>query len=292
MFRLMGNIDKAWLRTARGKMPVKKKLAKARGAETTKKPPKKSKHVKSKNVKQDICFTIMPFSDWFQDYYEHIYVPAIEAADLKSCRADDLYRPGTIVQDIWDYTKSAKLVLADLTGRNPNVFYELGLAHALAKPVILLSETIDEVPFDLRALRVIEYNKNESAWGAILKEKITKAIKEVLIAPQKAVLPSFIDTPKAGRGITMSPHEREIVEIRQDMEILKRALRDAPRPTLRGPELRPEAILNPEEAEESIRRYIKIGIPLQSIIRRLTSRGVPQNFTLSKYREIRRNNKK
>jgi len=48
------------------------------------------------------------------------------------------------------------VLLADLTGKNPNVFYELGLAHALAKPVILIAETLDDIPFDLRALRVIQ----------------------------------------------------------------------------------------------------------------------------------------
>lgn len=82
----------------------------------------------------ETCFTIMPFGGWFDDYYESIYCPAIEAAGLKPCRADDLYRPSTIVTDIWSYTQTAKLVLADLSGKNPNVFYELGLAHALPSP--------------------------------------------------------------------------------------------------------------------------------------------------------------
>ena len=78
----------------------------------------------------EVCFVIMPFGGWLDDYYETIYRPAIQAAGLEPHRADDLYRPSTIVNDIWAYTRRAKLLVADLTGKNPNVFYELGLAHA------------------------------------------------------------------------------------------------------------------------------------------------------------------
>ena len=75
--------------------------------------------------------------------------------------------------DIWDYTQRAKILLADLTGKNANVFYELGLAHAAGKPVILVTGSIDDVPFDLRALRVIEYDKNAPDWGKVLKGKLS-----------------------------------------------------------------------------------------------------------------------
>src|SRR5688500_9412198 len=110
------------------------------------------------------CFTIMPFGGWFDTYYTDIYVPAILEAGLTPHRADDLYRPSAIVHDIWDYTKQSRIVLADLTGKNPNVFYELGLAHALAKPAILVAQSMDDIPFDLRALRIILYDKNAPDW--------------------------------------------------------------------------------------------------------------------------------
>ena len=83
---------------------------------------------------KDICFIIMPFGGWLDGYYEAIYRPAILAAGLEPHRADDQFHPSAIVHDIWEYTREAKVVLVDLTGRNPNDFYELGLAHALAKP--------------------------------------------------------------------------------------------------------------------------------------------------------------
>src|SRR6266478_368610 len=125
-----------------------------------------------------ICFTIMPFGGWFDDYYEQIYLPAIQSSGLVAKRADDLFRPSAIVHDIWELTKQAKVVLAELSGRNPNVFYELGLAHALAKPAILVAQTMEDVPFDLRALRVIVYDRNKPDWGAALKADIEESIRE------------------------------------------------------------------------------------------------------------------
>jgi hypothetical protein len=87
----------------------------------TKKAPAKPMALRSaaKQAAQDTCFTIMPFGGWFDDYYVSIYKPAIDAAGLAACRADDLFRPSAIVTDIWAYTKSAKVILADLSGKNP-----------------------------------------------------------------------------------------------------------------------------------------------------------------------------
>src|SRR5712692_6893487 len=143
-------------------------------------PPKPKKASLVPAAPKDICFTIMPFGGWLDDYYETIYCPAIQAVGLEPHRADDLFRPSTIVNDIWAYTKRAKLLIADLTGKNPNVFYELGLAHALGKPAILVAESMDDIPFDLRALRIITYDKNAPNWGNLLHQKVESAIREVL----------------------------------------------------------------------------------------------------------------
>ena len=90
--------------------------------------------IRGKPKSSGICFVVMPFGGWFDGYYEHIYSPAIESVGLEPRRADDLYRPSNIVNDIWSLTKAARVVLADLSGKNANIFYKLGLAHALAKP--------------------------------------------------------------------------------------------------------------------------------------------------------------
>ena len=213
---------------------------------------KSARHTKSRAKTGDkpVCFVIMPFGGWFDDYYESVYSPAIEAAGLEPHRADDLYRPSTIVQDIWTYTKQAKLILADLTGKNPNVFYELGLAHGIARPAILVSESLDDIPFDLRALRVIEYNKNASNWGELLKEKIETAIKEVIRSPLEAVLPAFLNVRGASPKASVTPHEKDILEVKKDLDLLKAEMQRR-----RVFEDRIRRHIPRDEAEERLDRY-------------------------------------
>lgn len=161
----------------RKKAPTKKKVKAA----------KKLRKPTQKKEQRDTCFTMMPFSDPFEMYYEQLYKPAIEDAGLRPTRADDLFRPGVIVSDLWRMIQEAKVLLAELTTKNANVFYELGLAHAIGKPIVLISETLDDVPFDLQQLRVLMYEKDDPTWGDKLKANITTAIKETLEAPIDAV---------------------------------------------------------------------------------------------------------
>ena len=172
--------------------------------------------------KRDTCFVITPFDGWFNDYYDKIHKPAIKAAGLDPYRADDLYRSSPIIDDIWRFIKAAKIVLADLSYRNPNVFYELGLAHAIATPAILISESMDFVPFDLRPLRVLIYDKNKSDWGEELKQRITKAILEIIKTPLNAVLPTFLKATAAAKSKPISESDKNIIELKQDVESLKR----------------------------------------------------------------------
>ncbi|WP_298121778.1 hypothetical protein [Flavobacterium sp.] len=170
---------------------------------------------------KNFCFTIMPFRGYFEDYYLKIYKPAIDEANLKPLRADDIYTPGTIINDIWEAIQKSKIILADLTEQNANVFYELGLAHASGKPVILLSERLEDVPFDLRALRVIIYNKNIPDWGKILQDSITKALTETLISPVKAILPTFLTIIK-DKNSFVSESDKVLLELKSDIEYLKK----------------------------------------------------------------------
>lgn len=225
---------------------------------------------------REVCFILMPFGGWLDDYYEAIYTPAIEAAGLEPHRADDLFRPSTIVNDIWAYTKRAKLLLADLSGRNPNVFYELGLAHALAKPVILVAESMEEIPFDLRALRIIIYDKNAPNWGQLLRDKVTAAITEVLRAPVEAVLPAFLNVRADASKPTVSPHEKEVIEIKQELDLLRREIRGR-----QVEEVLPRRdLLDPEEARDRIRSYLKMGMPPALVIERLERLGPPRSWII------------
>ena len=234
------------------------------------------KKIPEKKEKQT-CFVIMPFGSWFDNYYTEIYKPAIINAGLEPKRADDIYRPSTIVQDIWNYTQNSQIVLADLTGKNANVFYELGLAHALAKPAILVTNSMDDVPFDLRALRVIEYNKNDSNWGNVLKDKIEKSIKETLDSPLNSVLPAFLnidDSEKTEITIT----ERDFLELKRDLELMRNEIRHSSNNN--GPKL------PATEARRRIRMYIENGMSPEKIVDRMTSRyGINESWVLGRLEE-------
>jgi hypothetical protein len=104
------------------------------------------------------AFVIMPFDAELNEVYSEFIVPTLEETGYSVRRADDLYGQKNILRDVVEWISKSDLIIADLTGLNPNVFYELGVAHALLRPVILMAQSIDEIPFDLRPYRVITYN--------------------------------------------------------------------------------------------------------------------------------------
>lgn len=137
----------------------------------------------------DTCFVMMPFAPPLGDYYSKIYEPAIRKARLNPVRADnDIFGTGKIIDQIWSGITSAKVLIAELTSRNANVFYELGLAHALKKPVVLVSSNEGDVPFDLQHIRVIYYDVHDPFWGQKLIDKVAENILSSLKNPDEAIL--------------------------------------------------------------------------------------------------------
>ena len=141
----------------------------------------------------------MPFGTPFDRYFTNIIAPAVIDASYEPVRADSLFTSTQIIADIWRLTRSANILLADLSGKNPNVFYELGLAHAIGKPVVLISNSIDDVPFDLRALRIIIYDKEDESWGKNLRLRIATALRETNRDLASAVPLPFVERPQVER---------------------------------------------------------------------------------------------
>ncbi|HYT42151.1 MAG TPA: hypothetical protein VEP90_07380, partial [Methylomirabilota bacterium] len=129
----------------------------------------------------DTCFVLMPFRDEFTDIYQEIIVPIFRDNNfnLKCYRADEIFGASSVMQDIWRAIRRSRILIVELTGRNPNVLYELGLAHVLLKPTILIVQTIDDVPFDLRHIRCIVYRLGPAALRK-LREDLTATIEQIL----------------------------------------------------------------------------------------------------------------
>lgn len=135
----------------------------------------------------DTCFVMMPFGQWYDRYYQDVYVPAIKDAGFEPVRADELFSTGSVVEQIWEQIEKSKVLLAELTDKNANVFYELGLAHAAKKPVVFTSGQLEDVPFDLRHLRVIVYEVREPKWADKLQRQITDYLRNAARDPGRSI---------------------------------------------------------------------------------------------------------
>jgi len=104
------------------------------------------------------AFVVMQFAEPYDTFYREVIQKQAEAAGFEVFRIDEKAGPGVIFQDIQHEIEQAEIVIAEITPVNPNVFYELGYAHALGKPTILLARRGAELPFDIRSFRVVFYN--------------------------------------------------------------------------------------------------------------------------------------
>src|ERR1700733_5221848 len=119
----------------------------------------------------------MPFGNLFDRYYERVYRPAIVDAGLEPQRADEIFTPGPFMRDVVLGILKSSIVLAELTGRNANVFYELGFCHALEKTAVLIAQSEADIPSDLRALKFITYNTADPDWANDLKLSVRDTLR-------------------------------------------------------------------------------------------------------------------
>lgn len=103
-------------------------------------------------------FVLMPFDHSFADVYSIGIKEACSAAGAYCERLDEQYFTEDMLERIFNQIAKADLIIADMTGKNPNVFYEVGYAHALGKPVILITKNADDIPFDLKHRYHVDYS--------------------------------------------------------------------------------------------------------------------------------------
>jgi len=125
-------------------------------------------------------FMVMPFNDELGAIYKDHIKPTVEGLGLNVKRGDDFFSHRAIMQEIWSVTNNAKLIIGECTGKNANVFYELGMAHTIGKPTIMITQDPDSIPFDLRHLRYITYDYTPSGmkqFEASLSEAVQRLLK-------------------------------------------------------------------------------------------------------------------
>jgi len=127
-------------------------------------------------------FMIMPFAEAFGGIYTDVIRPLVKELGLSITRGDEFNSVnGSIIEEVWSALNNCQFVIAEITGGNDNVFYELGIAHTLNKPAILITQATkpENVPFDIRHLRYIQY-ENTVAGGAKLRDDLKINITRLL----------------------------------------------------------------------------------------------------------------
>lgn len=108
-----------------------------------------------------MAFIVMQFSSPYNEVYSHVIRDVCDALAIDAIRADEIYGPGIIIKDVIDRISRAQVIIADISPTNPNVYFEVGYALALGKPIVLLAQrrgTESPLPFDLSAFRVLFYD--------------------------------------------------------------------------------------------------------------------------------------
>lgn len=155
------------------------------------------------------CFVLMPFKEDFNNPWEFAIKPAAEENGLEPFRVDDKQMAGGIItKDITRSIIKAELIIAEMTGQNPNVLYELGLAHSAKKRVIMITQKESDIPFDIKNIRYILYDVNH------LKElhlNLSHAISVVMSNPNSEEYDFFPELK-----IITNEKERDIKRLREE----------------------------------------------------------------------------
>ena len=121
----------------------------------------------------------MPINSEFDNVYTTLR-KASNDIKMKCLRVDDIWEDSIIMQDIFSLIYKARIVICDCTHKNPNVFYEAGISHTLGREVILITQSDDDIPFDLRQFRYIKYLKNSEGLDDLAK-RIKERINTIII---------------------------------------------------------------------------------------------------------------
>jgi hypothetical protein len=167
-------------------------------------------------------FVVMPFNDKVaENLYRHSIKPVCHKLDLNATRADEIFSPNPILDDIVVAIESAKVIIADITGRNANVFYELGISHTLkrSQTIMITRDPHKDVPFDVGHFRIIKYEDSISG-KSVFEHDLEQTLRVILGDPRTLKASEFKHTAKM---FTLLDREQELQSI-----VARRALGISP----------------------------------------------------------------
>ena len=177
------------------------------------------------------CFVIAPIGEAGSDIRKrsdqvlrHIIEPAIKSSGYKALRADQIAEPGMITSQILQHIVDDPLVIADLTDRNPNVYYELAVRHAIRKPLVQIIAKGEALPFDVAGTRTVHFDYKDLDSVDEARKEIEKQIKFLEKSPQDIETPISVSLDLQYLRQSENPEERSLGDLLASMSELKLTL--------------------------------------------------------------------
>lgn len=166
--------------------------------------------IKPRSEDMKKCFVISPIGNEESEtrkhadkVFRHIIAPVCESTGFEPIRVDKLDRTDTITQTIIEALNSAELVIADITGHNPNVFYEMGYRASTGRPIIHLRSKSEDIPFDVAGIRAFDYDLSDLDSVEEVKSRLSKTIKAIPFEePAAPCVPGESQSKESGGDMT------------------------------------------------------------------------------------------
>jgi hypothetical protein len=178
-----------------------------------------------------ICFVIAPIGDpetetrkRSDQVLKHIIRPVVEAKGYKAIRADEIAEPGIITGQVIQHIINDPLVIADLTDRNPNVFYELALRHTLRKPLVQIIQKDQTIPFDVAGMRTILVDHRDLDSAAEAKVEMAKQVEAVEKPNAEIQSPISVAVDLQSLRQSDNPEQRSLGDILTGMAAMQSAI--------------------------------------------------------------------
>ena len=166
------------------------------------------------------CFVISPIGEQDSDtrkradqILKHVIKPAVTECGYAAVRADEIDKPGIITSQVIQHVVTDPLVVADLTERNPNVFYELALRHALRKPLVQLIKKGERIPFDVAGTRTIQVDHHDLDSVESARREIVNQIRALEAAPGEMETPISVSLDLQILRQSEKPEERSLADL-------------------------------------------------------------------------------
>jgi len=186
-----------------------------------------------KEANSRVCFVIAPIGEEGDEtrhrsdqVLKHIIQPVVAECGYKAIRADKIPEPGIITSQIIQHLVEDSIVIADLTGRNPNVYYELAIRHAVKKPVVQIIQAGESIPFDVATMRTISFDYRDLDSVDRCKEELIKQIRSIERDPSQVYNPISLAIDLQFLRRSDNPVEKSNAEIVSMLHSLQDTIRD------------------------------------------------------------------